>query len=258
MYAKQNAKHAAYNYGSSLHPRIKSVIFKAPDIKEQGLEPDADFIPLDLDDCKSDSDTVPSDLLGPVGLYSALAGKFSYEDQDPEPFSGKLNEDDGNRAHVLNQSFISLSETSENSAIAYFMKERQLSMLGRGCKRRATIQFDGHSHLPSLRSCTVAKKVPFSFEGDKIPVTSDHALNRPALAELEQNRETVTKERKQQVGYSVQDTQSRSGDDSEKSKLMRPSFAGRVANISVQSCSSNSQSPLMQSSKLTCTLLADE
>ncbi|KAM0918549.1 hypothetical protein ACQ4PT_009049 [Festuca glaucescens] len=222
MYAKHNAKHAAYNYGSSLHPpRIKSVIFKAPDIKEQGLEPDADFIPLDLDDCKSDSDTAPSDLLGPVGLYSAIAGSISCEDQDPEPFNGKHNEDGWYPAPVLNQSFISLSETSENSAIAHFMKERQSSMLGRGCKRRATIQFDGHSHLPSSRSCTIGEKVPFSFEGDKISVTSDKALNRPALAELKQNREAVTKERKWEVGYSVQDAQSRSGDDdSEKSKLV--------------------------------------
>lgn len=238
MYAKHNANHAAYNYGSSLHPpRIKSVIFKAPDIKEQGLEPDADFIPLDLDDCKSDSDTVPSDVLGPVGLYSALAGgSINYEDQDPEPFNGKHNEDGWYPAPVLNQSFISLSETSENSAIAHFMKERQSSMLGRGCKRRATIQFDGHSHLPSSRSCTIGEKVPFSFEGDKIPVTSDKALNRPALAELKQNREAVTKERKREVGYLVQDTQGRSGDDdSEKSKLVRPSFAERVANLCVQS-----------------------
>ncbi|KAM0918550.1 hypothetical protein ACQ4PT_009049 [Festuca glaucescens] len=236
MYAKHNAKHAAYNYGSSLHPpRIKSVIFKAPDIKEQGLEPDADFIPLDLDDCKSDSDTAPSDLLGPVGLYSAIAGSISCEDQDPEPFNGKHNEDGWYPAPVLNQSFISLSETSENSAIAHFMKERQSSMLGRGCKRRATIQFDGHSHLPSSRSCTIGEKVPFSFEGDKISVTSDKALNRPALAELKQNREAVTKERKWEVGYSVQDAQSRSGDDdSEKSKLVRPSFAERVANLCVQ------------------------
>ena len=97
----------------------------------------------------------------------------------------------------------------------------------------------------------------FSFEGDKILVTSDKALNRPALAELEQNRDAVTKERKQQVGYSVQGTQ-RSGDDSEKSKLMRPSFAEGVANLRVQSCSNNSQSLLMQSSKLTCPLVADE
>ena len=239
MYAKQNAKYAAYNYEPSLHPRVKSVIFKAPDIKEQGLEPDADFIPLDVDDCKSDSDTVPSDLLGPVGLYSALAGSNGYEDQDPEPFSGKHNEDDGSPAPVLNQSFISLSETSENSTIAHFMKERQSSVQGRGCKRRATIQFDGHSHLPSPRSCATAKKVPFSFEGDKIPVTPDKALNRPALAEVEQNREVVTKERKHQIGYWVQDTQSRSGDDSEKSKLVRPSFAERVANLHVLSCSTH-------------------
>jgi hypothetical protein len=35
----------------------------AMDTKEQGLELDADFIPLDLDGCKSDSDTFPLDLL---------------------------------------------------------------------------------------------------------------------------------------------------------------------------------------------------
>ncbi|CAM0913015.1 unnamed protein product [Alopecurus aequalis] len=240
MYAKQNAKYAAYNYESSLHPHMKSVIFKAPDTKEQGKEPDADFIPLDLDDCKSDSETVPSDLLGPVGFYSALAGSISYEDHDAEPFVGKHNEDDGYPAPVLNQSFISLRETSENSAIAHFMKERQSSIQGRGCKRRATIQFDGHSHLPSLRSCTTGEKVPFSFEGDKIPVASDKALNRPALAEVEQNREAViTKERKRQAGHWVQDTRTRSEDDSGKSKLTRPSFAERVANLlRVQSCSS--------------------
>uniref|UniRef100_A0ACD6ACY7 Uncharacterized protein n=1 Tax=Avena sativa TaxID=4498 RepID=A0ACD6ACY7_AVESA len=256
MYAKQNARHAAYNYESSLHPRMKSVIFKAPHVKEQGLEPDADFIPLDLDDSKSDSDTVPSDLLRPAGLYSALAGRTSCEDQDPEPFNGKQNEDDMYPAPVLNQSFIALSETSENSAIAHFMKERQSGMQGRGCKRRAPLQFDGHSHLPSPRSCTIAKEVPFSFEGDKIPVISGKALNRPALAELEQNREAVIKERKQQLGISAQDTRSRSGDDSEKSKLVRPSFAERVANLRVRSYS---QSLLMPSPrKLTCTLLADE
>lgn len=259
MYVKQNSKHAAYNYESSLHSCVNSVIFKAPDIKERGLEPDADFIPLDLDDCKSDSDTVPSDLLGPVGFYSALVGRISYEDQDPKPVNCKHNEDDAYPAPVLNQSFISLSETSQNSAIAHFMKHRQSSMQGRGHKRRATIQLDVHSHLSSTRSCAIAKKVPFSFEGDKIPVTSVKALSRPALAELEQNRGTVIKESKEQVGYLVRDTQGRSGEDSEKSKLMRPSFAERVANLRVQSCSSNSQALLMPSPrKLTCTLLADE
>uniref|UniRef100_A0ACD5XXJ3 Uncharacterized protein n=1 Tax=Avena sativa TaxID=4498 RepID=A0ACD5XXJ3_AVESA len=257
MSAKQNARHAAYNYKSSLHPRMKSVIFKAPHVKEQGLEPSVDFIPLDLDDCKSDSDTVPSDLLRPVGLYSALAGRISCEDQDPEPFNGKHDEDDMYPAPVLNQSFIALSETSENSAIAHFMKDKQAGMQGRGCKRRAPLQLDGHSHLPSPRSCTIAKEVPFSFEGDKIRVTSGKALNRPALAELEQNREAaVTKGRKQQLGCPAQDARSRSGDDSGKSKLVRPSFAERVANLHFQSYS---QSLLMSSPrKLTCTLLADE
>uniref|UniRef100_A0A8I6YJK1 DCD domain-containing protein n=2 Tax=Hordeum vulgare subsp. vulgare TaxID=112509 RepID=A0A8I6YJK1_HORVV len=259
MYGKQNAKHAAYNYESSLHPHIKSVIFKAPDIKAHVLEPNADFIPLDLDDCKSDTDAVPSDILGPAGLYLALPGSIINEDQDPEPFKVKHNEDDMYPAPVLSQSFHSLCETSQNSAIAHFMKERQSSMQGRGCKRMSTLQFDGHSHLPSPRSSTIAKKVSFSFDGDEISVTSDKALYRPALAELKQNREAVTKERKQQVSYTVQGTQSKSGDDSEKrSKLMSLSFAERVANLRVKSCFGSSQTLLMQSSKLSCTLLPDE
>ncbi|VAI70982.1 unnamed protein product [Triticum turgidum subsp. durum] len=259
MYGQKNAKHAAYNHESSLHPHIKSMIFKAPDIKAQVLEPNADFIPLDLDDYKSDSDAVPSDLLGPAGLYLALPGSIINEDQGPEPFNVKHNEDDMYPAPVLSQSFHSLCETSQNSAIAHFMKERQSSMQGRGCKRVSTLQFDGHSHLPSPRSSTIAKKVSFSFDADEISVTSDKALNRPALAELEQNREAVTKERKQQVSYSVQGTQSKSGDDSKKrSKLMSLSFAERVASLRVKSCFGNSQSMLMQSSKLSCTLLPDE
>ncbi|EMS50549.1 hypothetical protein TRIUR3_34218 [Triticum urartu] len=242
MYGKKNAKHAAYNHESSLHPHIKSMIFKAPDIKAQVLEPNADFIPLDLDDYKSDSDAVPSDLLGPAGLYLALPGSIINEDQGPEPFNVKHNEDDMYPAPVLSQSFHSLCETSQNSAIAHFMKERQSSMQGRGCKRMSTLQFDGHSHLPSPRSSTIAKKVSFSFDADEISVTSDKALNRPALAELEQNREAVTKERKQQVSYSVQGTQSKSGDDSKKrSKLMSLSFAERVASLRVKSCFGNSR-----------------
>lgn len=248
MYSKQNAK----------HPHLKPVMFKAPDIIEKGLEPNADFIPLDLDDCKSDSNTVLSDILGPVSFDSALAGRVSYEDQDPEPLIGKHNDDDGYLSPVLNQSLISLSETSQNSAIAHFMKERQSSMQGRGCKRRAILWFDEHSELSSPRSCTVAKKVSFNSGGDEISLISDKQLHRPALAELEQNREAVTKERKQEGCYSVQDTEGRSGDDSEKrSKLMRlyPSQKGLLNNMSRAAPGVVSHG---RSSKLTCTLLPDE
>lgn len=260
MYAKQNAKHAAYKYESPLRPRPKSVIFKAPDIKEKSLELNADYIPLeldDLDDCKSDSDAVLSNMLGTVSFYSALLSSISYEDRDPKPFNGKRDEGDGYHSPVLNRRFISESETGQNSAIAHIMKERLSSMQGKGCKRK--VQFNEHSDLSSP-SCTMAKKVFFNFGGDEISVTSDKALQRPAHAELEENREAIIEKRKQEVGCLVQDIQSKGGDVSAKrSKLMSLSFPEGLTNKRVQSCSRNSQSLVTQSGiKLTYTLLTDE
>ncbi|KAL6606728.1 hypothetical protein ACP70R_042381 [Stipagrostis hirtigluma subsp. patula] len=261
MSAKHSGKRAAHEPESPLHPCPKPVAFKAPDIKDKSIEPDDDYIPLELDDCECDSDADQSTMLGTVSFYSTSESNISYEDQAAKPFNGKHNVDDRYHSPVLNQRLISESETSQNSLIAHVMKESKSSLQAKGCKRKAIVQLDELADLTSpKRGCTVSKRVSFSFGGNGISVTSDKALDKPALVELEQNSEAVFKERKQRVGFSPQDIQIKERDVSAKrSKLMNLSFAERLRHQHAQSCSRNSKSQVTQTGiKLTCTLLADE
>uniref|UniRef100_A0A0D9WMG1 DCD domain-containing protein n=1 Tax=Leersia perrieri TaxID=77586 RepID=A0A0D9WMG1_9ORYZ len=238
MDTKQNAKHHACKYESPLHSPLKSVIFKEPDVKGESLEPNADFIPLEVDDCKSDSDAALSDILETVSFYSAQEGCISCEDQDLKPFNGKFNGDDGHRSHVLIPGFNSECETSRNSVSSHIVKERQSSLQAKGCKRKAVHEFDEHSS--PMRGCTMTKRVSFSFSGEEISVTSEQALNRPST-ELDQTRKASIEEEKQDVGCLVQKTQSKGEDVSAKIKLMSLSLPEGLESR-VRSYSSNSQS----------------
>ncbi|KAL6898006.1 hypothetical protein ACP4OV_006602 [Aristida adscensionis] len=264
MSAKHSGKRPAHEPESSLHPCSKPLAFKAPVIKNKSLEPDDNYIPLeldDLDDYKCDSDADQSTLLGTVSFYSTSESNISSEDQVAKPFKGKHNVDDSCHLSVLNQKLISESETDRNSLIAHMMKEGKSNLQAKGCKRKAIVHLDGFSDLAApKKGRTVAKRVSFSFGGDGIAVTSDKTSHKPALAELEQTREAVLKEGKQGVGFSPQDIQIKERDVSAKrSKLMNLSFAERLRNQLAESCSRNSQPLVSQSGiKLTCTLLTDQ
>uniref|UniRef100_A0A0E0DXT7 DCD domain-containing protein n=1 Tax=Oryza meridionalis TaxID=40149 RepID=A0A0E0DXT7_9ORYZ len=242
LYTKQNAKNDACKYESPLHSPLKSVIFKAPDVKGESLEPNPDYIPLELDDCKSDSDADPSDSLETVSFYPTLEGCISYEDQDLKPFNGKFNGDDGHHSHVLIPGLNSECETDRNSVFSRNVKERQSSLAkgGKGCKRKAIVEFDEQSS--PRRGCTM-KRVSFSFSGEEISVTSEKSLHRPtAFAELRNTRESSVEEGKQEVGCVVQRAWSKGEDVSAKIKLMGLSLPEALRANRVHSCSSNSQS----------------
>ncbi|KAJ1258242.1 hypothetical protein BS78_10G059900 [Paspalum vaginatum] len=217
MYAKHNGKHTAHKHESWPKPAV----FKAPDTIEKSKPDDTDYIPLELGDCNSDSAANRSTLMGTVSFHSMMEGIISSEDQVPKPVNVKHNEDD--RCHSqLNQRFISESETDQNSAISHIMKSKSQAM---GCKRKAIVQLDELSDVLSpMRACDMAKNVSFSFGVNGISATSDKALLKPTLAELQQNREAVLKERKEQLGFSPQDTRSESDASAKWSKLMRLSF----------------------------------
>lgn len=259
LYTKQNAKHDACKYESPLHSPLKSVIFKAPDVKGESLEPNPDYIPLELDDSKSDSDADPSDSLETVSFYPTLEGCISYEDQDLKPFNGKFNGDDGHHSHVLIRGLNSECETDRNSVFSRNVKERQSSLAkgGKGCKRKAIVEFDEQSS--PRRGCTM-KRVSFSFSGEEISVTSEKSLHRPtAFAELPNTRESSAEEGKQEVGCVVQKARSKGEDVSAKIKLMGLSLPEALRTNRVHSCSSNSQSLVTQTGiNLTCTLLTDK
>ena len=105
----------------------------------------------------------------------------------------------------------------------------------------------------------MAEKVSFSCGGNGISVTSDKASLGRTLSGVQPNREAVLKGRKEQIGFSPGDIQSKVRDASAKSKLMRPSFAERLRNQHAQSRARNSDLQVTQSGiKLTSTLLADE
>uniref|UniRef100_A0A0E0PU63 DCD domain-containing protein n=3 Tax=Oryza TaxID=4527 RepID=A0A0E0PU63_ORYRU len=246
LYTKQNAKHDACKYESPLHSPLKSVIFKAPDVKGESLEPNPDYIPLELDDSKSDSDADPSDSLETVSFYPTLEGCISYEDQDLKPFNGKFNGDDGHHSHVLIRGLNSECETDRNSVFSRNVKERQSSLAkgGKGCKRKAIVEFDEQSS--PRRGCTM-KRVSFSFSGEEISVTSEKSLHRPtAFAELPNTRESSAEEGKQEVGCVVQKARSKGEDVSAKIKLMGLSLPEALRTNRVHSCSSNSQSLVTQ------------
>ncbi|WVZ82308.1 hypothetical protein U9M48_029583 [Paspalum notatum var. saurae] len=224
MYAKHNGKHTAHKHESPLHPWPKSAVFKAPDTIEKSKPDDTDYIPLELGDCDSDSAVNRSTLMGTVSFHSKTEGIISREDQVPKPFNVKDNEDD--RCHSqLNQRFISESETDQNSAISHIVKESKSKLQAMGCKRKATVQLDELSDVLSpMRACDMVKNVSFSFGVNGISAASDKALLKPTLAELQQNREAVLKERKEQLGFSPRDNLSKGDASAKWSKLMRLSF----------------------------------
>ena len=260
MYAKHNGKHPARKQESPLQPWHKHAVFKAQDILEKSKPDDADYIPLELDGCNSDSDANQSILVGTVSFNSTMESNISCGNQVPKPFNGKHNEDDRCSPPVLNQRFISESETGHNSVFAHIMKESKSELQAKGCKRKAIVQLDELSDVLSpMRACNVAKKVSFSCGGNGISVTSDKASHGRTLSGVQPNREAVLKGRKEQIGFSPGDIQSKVRDASAKSKLMRPSFAERLRNQHAQSRARNSDLQVTQSGiKLTSTLLADE
>ncbi|CAN6208515.1 unnamed protein product [Urochloa humidicola] len=253
LYAKHNGKHRAHKHESPVHSWHKPVVFKAPDILEKSKPDDADYIPLELDDCNSDSDANQSTLAGTVRFHSTMESNISRGNQVPKSCNGKHNEDDRCCSPVLNQRFISESESGHNSVCAHILKESKSKLQAKGCKRKAIVQLGERSDVLSpIRACGMAKKVSFSIGGNGISVTSDKASCKPTLADLQHNREAVLKERKEQIGFSCRDIQSKERDASAKmSKMMRPSFAERVRNQHAQSCARNGI-------KLTSTLLADD
>ncbi|CAL5051337.1 unnamed protein product [Urochloa decumbens] len=261
LYAKHNGKHHARKHESPLHSWHKPVVFKTPDILEKSKTDDADYIPLELDDCNSDSDANQSTLMGTVSFHSTMESNISCGNEVPKSFNGKHNEDDRCCSPVLNQRFISESETGQNSVFAHIMKESKSKLQAKECKRKAIVQLGERSDVLSpMRACSMAKKVSFSFGGNGISVTSDKASRKPALAELQHNREAVLKERKEQIGFSPRDIQNKERDASTKmSKMMRPSFAERLRNQHAQSRAKNSDLQVTQSGiKLTSTLVTDE
>jgi hypothetical protein len=162
---------------------------------------------------------------------------------------------------VLNQRFISESETGQDSVFAHIMKDSKSESQAKGCKRKAIVQLDELSDVLSpMRACSVAKKVSFSSGGNGISVNSDKASHRPTLSELQENREAVLKGRKEQIGFSPRDIQSKERDASAKrSKLMGPSFVERLRNQHAQSRARNSNLQVTQPGiKLTSTLLTDD
>ncbi|CAN6179135.1 unnamed protein product [Urochloa humidicola] len=262
LYAKRNGKHRAHKHESPLHSCHKPVVFKAPDILEKSKPDDADYIPLELDDCNSDSDVNQSTLMGTVSFHSTMESNISCENQVPKSFNGKHNEDDRCCSPVLNQRFISESETGQKGVFTHIMKESKSKLQAKGCKRKAIDQLGERSDVLSpMRACSMSKKVSFSFGGNGISVTSDKASRKPTLAELVQhNREAVLKGRKEQTGFSSRDIQSKERDASAKmSKMTRLSFAERLRNQHAQSRARNRDLQVTQSGiKLTSTLLADD
>lgn len=241
MYSEHNGKHPAHKHESPLHPWPKPVVFKSPDIIEKNKPDDADYIPLELDDCNFDSDANQSTLLGTISFHSAMQSNISCEDQVPKPFNGKHNEDDRYCSPVVNQRFISESETGQNNVTLCIMKESESELQAKGHKRKETTQLDEETTqldelsdvLSPMRACSVAKKVSFSFGGNGISVTSDKA-------------EAVLKERKE-PGFSDRDIQSERDASAKRSKLMRPSFAERYRNQHAQWRSRNCNSQVTQS-----------
>jgi hypothetical protein len=141
------------------------------------------------------------------------------------------------------------------------MKDSKSESQAKGCKRKAIVQLDELSDVLSpMRACSVAKKVSFSSGGNGISVNSDKASHRPTLSELQENREAVLKGRKEQIGFSPRDIQSKERDASAKrSKLMGPSFVERLRNQHAQSRARNSNLQVTQPGiKLTSTLLTDD
>ncbi|KAG8093834.1 hypothetical protein GUJ93_ZPchr0012g18815 [Zizania palustris] len=255
MQTGQNAKHDAYKYESPLHRPPKSVISRAPDVKRESLEPNADYIPLELDDCNSDSDADLSDTSETASFYSALEGGITYEDQDLKPFNGKFNGDDGYHSLVLIPGHDSECETGRNSLFSHIMKERRSSLQAKGRKRKA-LQFDEYSS--PRKGCTMTKRVSLSCSSEEIFDTSEIALHKPAFTELEQKKETFIEERKQEVDCLVQNIQSKSEGVSAKIKLTSLSLPEGLANR-VHSCSSDSQSVVTETGiKLTCSLPTDD
>ncbi|XP_066382083.1 uncharacterized protein [Miscanthus floridulus] len=115
MHAKHNGQHPAHKHESPLHPCPKPMVFKSPDIIEKNKPDNADYIPLELDDCNSDSDGNQSALMGTVSFHSAMENNINCEDQVPKPFNGKHTADNRCCSPVLNQRFVSESETGQNN-----------------------------------------------------------------------------------------------------------------------------------------------
>jgi hypothetical protein len=247
MHSKHNGQHPAHKHESPLHPCPKPVVFKSPDIIEKNKPDDADYIPLELDDCNSDSDGNESALMGTVSFQSTMESNISCEDQVPKPFNGKHTEDDRCCSPVLNQRFVSESETGQNNVTLHIMKGSESELQAKGCKQKGTIQLELSDVLPPTRACSLAKKVSFSFGGNGISVTSDKSSCIPTLAGIQQNREAVLKERKEHIGFSARDIQSERDASAKWSKLPRPSFAERYRNQHAQWRSRYSSSQVTRS-----------
>lgn len=248
MYAKQNGKHPAHKLEPRLHPCPKPVVFKSPDIIETNKPDDADYIPLELDDFNSDSDGNQSALMGTVSFHSTMESNISCEDQVPKPFNGKHTEDNRCCSPVLNQRFVSESETGQNNVTLHIMKGSESELQAKGCKQKGTIQLELSDVLSPKRDCILAKRVSFSFGGNGISVTSDKASScMPTLGGIQQNGEAALKERKEQIGFSARDIQSERDVSAKRSKLTRPSFAERYRDQHAQWRSRNSISQVTRS-----------
>jgi len=223
------------------------VVFKSPDIIEKNKPDDADYIPLELDDCNSDSDGNQSALMGTVSFHSTMESNISCEDQVPKPFNGKHTEDDRCCSPVLNQRFVSESETGQNNVTLHIMKGSESELQAKGCKQKGIIQLELSDVLPPTRACSLAKMVSFSFGGNGISDTSDKSSCIPTLAGIQQNREAVLKERKEHIGFSARDIQSERDASAKRSKLTRPSFAERYRNQHAQWRSRNNSSQVTRS-----------
>lgn len=231
MHPKQYGKRATHENESSVHPRPKPVAFKAPDIKEKLLEPDADYIPLELDhpdDSERDADQSP--LLGAVRLHSALKSSNKYEDPVTKPLNGKDSEHDSYHSHLLNRRFVSEEfETGQKNMIDHIVKEKS-SLQNKGCKRK--IQLDERADVLSPRKVSSApKKVSFGPGANEVSVTSDRKISSDKSVRLPAfagSRDRVVKEGK------------------EECKLMSLSFAERLRNQLGRSRSRNGESPVAQ------------
>jgi hypothetical protein len=264
MYAKHHNRRATHENESTLHPCPKPVVFKAA---EKRLEPNDDYIPLELDDpddYRFERDADQSNLLGTVRLHSTLKSTVKYEDPITKPLSGKHSEHDSYHSHLLNRSIFSECETGQKNVGAHTVKEIESSLQNKGCKRKATVQLDELSDvLCSRRVSSAAKKVSFNIGGNEVSVTSgrkissDKSMCMPGCFE---NRDRVVEKGKEEVCFSPQDIKSKESDVSaRRSKRMSLSFTERLRKQLDQSCSRNGQSLVAQAGiKLTCTLLTDE
>ncbi|PUZ61977.1 hypothetical protein GQ55_4G321500 [Panicum hallii var. hallii] len=81
MYAKHIGKHPAHKHESPLQPWHKHAVFKAQDILEKSKPDDADYIPLELDGCNSDSDANQLTLMGTVSFHSTMESNISCGNQ---------------------------------------------------------------------------------------------------------------------------------------------------------------------------------